>query len=65
MDCILAQLKSDVTKRNFVYFKIHLNVVVLYPELTISSFNFLSYVFQFLFLISVIEKTQIGATVIL
>lgn len=66
MDCILAQLKSDLTKRNLVFFKIHVNVVVLYRDLTICSFNFLFvHVFQFLFVIFVIEKTPKGAAIIL
>jgi len=68
MDCILAQPKSDVTKRNLVFFlfKTRVNLVVLYRDLTISSFNFLFVrVFHFVFLISVIEKTQIGAAIIL
>jgi hypothetical protein len=68
MDYILAQLNSDLTKRNLVlfFFQIHFNVVVLYGYLTISSFDFLFVrVFQFLFVTSVIQKTHIGAAVIL
>ena len=66
MDCILAQPMSYVTKKNLFFFKTHVNVVVPYRDLTISAFNFLFvHVFQFMLVISVIEKSQTGAAIIL